>query len=274
MNILVCIPVYNGFDATGRCLDALAAARVTAPFRTLIINDASPDERVRPMLDTFALAHAHTEVRHNAVNRGFTWNVNQAFKAARAGEHVVLLNSDALVSTGWLDEMLACVTADETIGTVTPFSNNATICSFPDFTRAHPVPAPAERERVARALAATRAEAIDLPTGVGFCMLISAACREKVGRFDVENFPRGYGEENDFCMRTAEAGMRNVLCPNAYVAHEGGVSFSTDTQALMKAGGERLLAKHPSYDALVSAWIAQDPSKARRDAVAAVLAER
>ena len=274
MSILVCVPVYNGFESTERCLSALASARVAAPFRTLIINDTSPDARVRPMLDAYSLAHADTEVRHNVVNRGFTWNVNQAFRAARSGEHVVLLNSDALVTNTWLDEMLACVTADAKIGTVTPFSNNATICSFPDFTRAHPVPERTERERIATALRASRAEPIDLPTGVGFCMLISAACRETVGMFDVENFPRGYGEENDFCMRAAAAGLRNVLCPNAYVAHEGGVSFSSDTQALMKIGAERLLAKHPTYDAEVSAWIARDPARARRDAVAAALAAR
>ena len=117
------------------------------------------------------------------------------------------------------------------------------------------------------------AAAIDLPTGVGFCMLIAAACRAKVGPFDVASFPRGYGEENDFCMRAAVAGFRNVLCPNAYVAHEGGVSFSEATQALMKAGAERLIAKHPSYDAEVAAWIAADPAQSRRTQVSAILAQ-
>ena len=43
MSILVCVPVYNGFESTERCLSALASARVAAPFRTLIINDTSPD---------------------------------------------------------------------------------------------------------------------------------------------------------------------------------------------------------------------------------------
>lgn len=274
MSVLVCVPVYNGFDSVGRCLDALASARVTAPLRTLLINDASPDERIRPLLDRYALAHADTQVRHNAINRGFTWNVNQAFIAARADEPLCLLNSDTLVTDGWLDAMLECLADDAAIGTITPFSNNATICSFPDFTRAWPIPEHAERERIARALRQSPAAAIDLPTGVGFCMLIAAACRAKVGPFDVESFPRGYGEENDFCMRAAVAGFRNVLCPNAYVAHEGGVSFSEATQALMKAGAERLLAKHPSYDAEVAAWIAADPAQSRRAQVSAILAQR
>ena len=275
VKVLVCVPVYNAFESTQRCLAALTNSRVNCEFRTLIINDASPDARIAPLLDGHAMSHANVQSRRNAINRGFTWNVNQAFAAARADEHIVLLNSDALVTHGWLDQMLAEVERDAThqkaIGTVTPFSNNATICSFPDFSHAWPVPEIGERERIAQVLRETPAEPVDLPTGVGFCMLISAACRLKVGAFDLENFPRGYGEENDFCMRAIAAGFRNVLCTNAYVAHEGGVSFSDSTQALMKHGAERLLAKHPTYDAEVSAWIARDPVKARRDAIAAKL---
>lgn len=275
MSVLVCVPVYNGFASVERCLSALVTARVSADFRILIINDASPDQRIAPLLNAHGLAHANTQVRHNASNRGFTWNVNQAFAAAGADEHIVLLNSDALVTTGWLDQMLADIERDTThqnaIGTVTPFSNNATICSFPDFSHAWPVPDSAERERIARALRDTPAEPIDLPTGVGFCMLISAACRLNVGLFDLANFPRGYGEENDFCMRAATAGFRNVLCTNAYVAHEGGVSFSDSSKALMQIGAARLLAKHPTYDAEVSAWIAHDPVKGRRKQIAAKL---
>ena len=271
MSVLVCVPVYNGFSSVELCLAALASAAVTTPFRTLIINDGSPDERIAPMLNAFCLGNPRMQVRHNGVNRGFTWNANQAFSASGVDEDLCLLNSDTLVTTGWLDEMLKCVTDDPTIGTVTPFSNNATICSFPDFSRAWPVPERVERERIALTLREHPVAPVDLPTGVGFCMLISALCRDKVGVFDTENFPRGYGEENDFCMRAAAAGFRNVLCPNAYVAHEGGVSFSESTQALMKIGGERLLSKHPTYDAEVSSWIALDPAKARRDEIAKAL---
>lgn len=269
--MLVCVPVYNGFNSVQRCLLALASAHAQTPFRTLIINDASPDDRIVALLNGHALTHKNVQTRHNACNRGFTWNVNQAFAAARADEHIVLLNSDALVTTGWLDEMLADIERDAEIGTVTPFSNNATICSFPDFSRAWPVPDADERERIAKALRQKPTPPVDLPTGVGFCMLISAACRASVGLFDLANFPRGYGEENDFCMRASAAGFRNVLCTNAYVAHEGGVSFSDAAKALMQMGAERLLAKHPTYDTEVSAWIACDPAKVRREQIAAIL---
>jgi O-antigen biosynthesis protein len=279
MSVLVFIPVYNGLQSTLRCLKSVheTASSLATGFRVLIVHDASSNDAVgvAAALDQFALeasgAKFSVQVRHNAINRGFTWNVNQAMAALRADEHLLLLNSDTIVTRGWLDEIMRTVNTDPKIGTVTPFSNNATICSLPDFQREWPVPDAAQRNLIAIALAENRVEPIDIPTGVGFCMLMTRACTDAVGRYDIENFPRGYGEENDFCMRASTAGFRNVLCANAYVAHEGGISFSESTDALKKVGSERLLAKHPRYDALVSEWIARDPARARREAVVAKL---
>ncbi|MGL4229941.1 MAG: glycosyltransferase family 2 protein [Casimicrobium sp.] len=274
---LIAIPVFNGREALSRCLASLIETRIEANHRIVIINDASSDERVSPMLDEFSRAHPKRaiEVRHNRVNRGFTWNVNQAIAALRANEHLLLLNSDTLASEGWLDEMLATAASESTgknaIGTVTPFSNNATICSYPDFSREWPVPTVAERARLAKTLANHRSTPIDIPTAIGFCMLITRACLDAVGRFDIENFPRGYGEENDFCRRAVAKGFRNVLCTNAYVAHEGSQSFSDERHELMRAGGDRLLALHPDYNDVVAEWIGRDPVKARSEGIAKLL---
>jgi GT2 family glycosyltransferase len=100
-------------------------------------------------------------------------------------------------------------------------------------------------------------------------MLMTRACLDAVGKFDIEHFPRGYGEENDFSMRAAAKGFRNVLCPNAYVAHEGSQSFSDEKHDLMREGGERLLSLYPNYNALVADWIARDPARARREQLTA-----
>jgi GT2 family glycosyltransferase len=272
LKTLIALPVFNGVAATERCLHSFVETRIRAAHRLLIVNDASSDAKVAPLLDRFARECAKrdsldVQVRHNAINRGFTWNVNQAIAALRPDEHLLLLNSDTLVTDGWLDELVATAESDAKIGTVTPFSNNATICSLPDFSREWPVPDANERARIAKALATQRADAIDIPTAIGFCMLITRACLDAVGKFDIENFPRGYGEENDFSMRAAAKGFRNVLCPNAYVAHEGSQSFSDEKHTLMRDGGERLLALYPNYNDIVAGWIARDPVKERREAV-------
>ncbi|MFN3630197.1 MAG: glycosyltransferase family 2 protein [Casimicrobiaceae bacterium] len=270
--VLVAIPVWNGRSVLARCLEGLQAARVRACWRLLILDDASTDPEVPELCRDYVLSTQRAfeaQYRRNAVNRGFTANVNQAIAALRPAEHLVLLNSDTRVTRGWLDEMLETANEAENnapaaIGTVTPFSNNATICSWPDFSREWPMPSPEEAERIAALLASERVPSIDLPTGVGFCMLITRDCLDAVGAFDEAAFPRGYGEENDFCRRAVKRGFRNVLCPNAYVAHEGSVSFSMQREALMRDGAAALLAKHPDYNDIVQSWIAQDPAAPRR----------
>lgn len=70
-----------------------------------------------------------------------------------AGGDVVLLNSDAVVTEGWLDALLRCAGSSPHIGTITPFSNNAEICSFPVFCADNRWADGADPEPVRRALA-------------------------------------------------------------------------------------------------------------------------
>ena len=42
---------------------------------------------------------------------------------------------------------------------------------------------------------------VGIPTAVGFCMYIRRECLKEVGEFRAEVFGKGYGEENDFCLR-------------------------------------------------------------------------
>jgi GT2 family glycosyltransferase len=62
-------------------------------------------------------------------NLGFIGTVNRGF--AETSGDVVLLNSDTIVTHGWLAKMVACAESDPRIATITPFSNNAEICSYP-----------------------------------------------------------------------------------------------------------------------------------------------
>ena len=138
----------------------------------------------------------------------------------------ILLNSDTIVTAGWLDAIMHCAATDPRIGTITPFSNNAEICSFPRFCEDNPWPEGADPEPMRAALAAVAVPTYpDLPTGVGFCMYIRRALLDDVGVFDLA-FGAGYGEENDLCVRAARAGWRNVLADNAFVVHTGGRSFA------------------------------------------------
>ena len=55
---------------------------------------------------------------------------------ASTGEYVVLLNSDTIVTEGWLDRIVACGEEDDRIGVLGPLSNAASHQSVPELREA------------------------------------------------------------------------------------------------------------------------------------------
>lgn len=260
----VIIPVYNAAAELARCVEAVAAT-VPGEVRVTLVDDASTDRAVQELFrDLAKQGDRRWQLLRNPRNLGFVRTVNRAMKAGH--DDVILLNSDTIPAGEWYSRLARCAASEETIATATPFSNNAEICSFPEFCRDNPPPA--DPERVARAVADTGPpEYPDLPTGVGFCLFLRRAALNQLGLFDVR-FGHGYGEENDFCMRAREAGWRNVLCDDAYVVHLGGRSFSEfGMRPKSEPAMERLRARFPEYEALVADFIRRDPLAPRRAAI-------
>jgi GT2 family glycosyltransferase len=95
-------------------------------------------------------------------------------------------------------------------------------------------------------------------------MAIARSAIDRIGMFDQALFGRGYGEENDFSVRAREAGFRNVLCDDVYVAHLGGRSFGPAGLKPDEASMRRLLSRHPHYLRQVQEFIETDPLASRR----------
>ena len=261
----IVVPVYNAADDLYRCLESVLA-HTSGDYRLIVIDDASPDPAVRACF-------AQLEARRlpqilllaNERNLGFTLNANRGISAARPGADLVLLNSDTVVTRGWLDALTRCAASDPAIGTITPFSNNAEICSLPRFCENDRWPASRDTEPMVEALARAAVPTYpDLPTGVGFCLYLRRALVDAIGMFDPV-FGLGYGEENDLCMRAAAAGYRNVLCEDAFVLHLGGSSFGDKRADLAERNMRILLERHPPYLDQVRAYIAADPVRPLRE---------
>lgn len=262
----VVIPVFNAVPEFRNCLASLLR-NIDASTAITLIDDASTDVGIAPAIDAFVREHANTTVMRNAHNLGFVATVNRAMHEQR--DDVLLLNTDTLTTHGFLKAIERCAAQNPNAATITPFSNNAEICSFPEFCKVNPVPD--DPELVAAAFAAEPDGALDIPTGVGFCLWIRRAALDQVGDLDAATFGRGYGEENDFCQRAVAHGWRNLVCFNAYVAHVGHASFAATGN---QPGGEnlqRLSARYPRYNAAVAEFIARDPLSSIRARVAARL---
>jgi GT2 family glycosyltransferase len=223
----VIVPAYRGFDETLRCLHSVLAAPQVTPHRLVVVDDQGPDPELRDALRRLA-ARGWIELHVTPENLGFVGACNLGLRL-HPDRDVVLLNSDTEVHNDWLDRLRRAALRGLRTGSVTPFSNNATICSYPRFgsdnCRVLEL-GDVELDRLAAAINA--GTEVEIPTGVGFCMYIRRACLNEVGLLDMANFGRGYGEENDFCRRAVAAGWQNILAGDVFVRHYGGVSFGAE----------------------------------------------
>ncbi|MCF6318851.1 MAG: glycosyltransferase family 2 protein [Proteobacteria bacterium] len=254
MKIDVVVPIYNAFEALQNCLNSLKNNQSNIN-QIFLINDASTEGRIKSYVNNIAKDN-DWNVTHQTKNQGFVKTANLGLK--QSTEHTVLLNSDTIVTKHWIKAFIQAIKMNPTLGTATPWSNNAEICSFPQFLVNHKLPA--NIEELAKTIYENHQPQYPiLPTAVGFCMLVSKKAKQQVGYFDEQHFGHGYGEENDYSLRISQAGLKNILCDNAYVAHVGNQSFS---DLGIKPGEEtmqRLLQKHPNYLTIIQEYIEQDP---------------
>ena len=269
LTVDIVIPVFKGLAATKRCLNAVLADPDRLPGRIIVIDDQSPEPALSAWLDKLAGQNC-IELLRNERNLGFVASVNRGMRAAGTND-VVLLNSDTEVPEGWLPRLAAQAYRDKRIASVSPFSNNATICGYPrnqsstlPFGRTlHEIDATCRSVNAGRAVA--------LPTTVGFCMFIRRAALDAVGLFDEAAFGRGYGEENDFCLRASARGWQHTLACDVFVYHEGAVSFAAESNARSAAAMDTLTARYPSYLSDVARHVRVDGAGPYRIAVTATL---
>lgn len=255
----VIIPVYNAVEVTKECIESVIENTIFNGNKLIIINDASPDAKVKPMLKKF-VKYEFIELLENEKNLGFIGTVNRGMK--HSSNDVVLLNSDTVVTPNWLDKMAKCAYSEESIATVTPLSNNATLVSVPVGLQRNEIPTNISLKDYSSLVEKIAYnENQYLPTAHGFCMYIKRDVLNTIGYFDEESFGKGYGEENDFSFRCLDYGFKNVLCDNTIIFHKEKQSFSSAREELVKKHMEILENRYPMYSNRIGLWCRQFPIK-------------
>lgn len=260
----IIIPVYNGYEDLQLCIPSVKKYTDLSKHRVILINDCSPDERIAPYLD--GLAAENILVFHNEKNLGFSGNVNKGMQLSDDRD-VLLLNSDTIVTQGWLDKITACAYAEEAIATVTPLSNSATLCSVPVMCQDNEVPKNCTVDEYAALIERHSLHRYPkITVAVGFCMFIKRCVIDDIGYFDAETFGRGYGEENDFCNRAEHAGYHHVMCDDTFVYHKGTASFDTEEkQALIQAHDAILNSRYEGQMRRNHLYCMENPAQEIRD---------
>ena len=245
IDIIIC--VHNALVDVKRCLRSVLD-HSNPPYRLILVDDGSQDE-TRDFLAYFARQQDCVLIRNESA-RGYTFAANQGLRAVH-GDFAILLNSDTLVTPGWLDRMTACALSDDRIGVVGPLSNTASWQSIPQISEdgdwaTNPLPDNMTVEEMGALVAAGSARLYpEMKLLNGFCLFIRRAVLDQIGLFDEEQFGAGYGEEDDFCLRARAAGWKLALADDVYIYHAQSKSYSTERRRQLSArAGQKLREKH------------------------------
>lgn len=216
--VSIIILTRNRLDVTGACIASIR--RHTPESHEIIFVDNGSTDGTVPWLRDLSLAQPLYRLIENRENAGFSAGCNQGMRAAR-GEFILLLNNDVVVTPEWLSGMLECF-RDENIGIVGPMTNNISgpqqwpwsnygkIERLDDFSR--------EFRRNNRFIR------IPCRRVVGFCMMFRRELLEKIGFLD-EQFGSGNFEDDDYCIRAALEGFRNLIAADVFIHHVGSATF-------------------------------------------------
>lgn len=216
--VSIVILTRNRLDVTQDCLASIQR-HTPEPHEIILIDNGSTDGTVEWLRGQVA-ANRNYRLLENAENRGFAAGCNQGILSAN-GQYVLLLNNDVVVTPGWLGGMLECF-ADPAVGIVGPVTNNISgVQEWPwvNYEAAGGLIPFAEKFR-----SDNRYRRISVRRIVGFCMMFPMGLVEQIGLLD-EQFGSGNFEDDDYCLRAALEGYRNVIAGDVFIHHVGSASF-------------------------------------------------
>jgi GT2 family glycosyltransferase len=265
-SVSIVVPVYGDWDSLSRCVTSLKKHVNADLHRVLLVNDCGPEvDMIERRIKTAIKGSKQFRYYRNQENLGFVKNCNRAvLELDRTNNDILLLNSDAEVTAGFLEEMQQVLYAKKKICAVSPRSNNATIATIPLYAQHQQGLDREAAYEVFGVFSRDLPKYNIAPTAHGFCMLIRRSAIQELGLFD-EVFGRGYGEEVDFCQRASGAGWTSAIANHAFVFHLGARSFSPSTKQELIRRSTRIIAqRYPRFGDQVQGYIQSVLSQEKR----------
>lgn len=217
--VSIVVVTRNGWQVTRQCIESIERHTDWPNFEVIVVDngstDATPGELTR-----LTLGNPRVRVLLNSDNRGFAAAANQGLALA-AGEFLVCVNNDTLVSHGWVTNLIRHLRRDRGLGLVCPSTN-----------------AIANRARVAvgyRSVAEMPEWAMEFTKSndgvieemdflAFFCVAFAREVWNRVGPLD-DGFGIGLFEDDDYCERVRRQGWRLGCARDSFVHHWMGMSF-------------------------------------------------
>lgn len=252
--ITIGICVHNSLPEVQACLSSVLAAR--ADGDTLMLVDDFSDDQTATYLATIAAQNENVQLIRNPENLGYTRSANMVLGSATT-DWVVLLNSDTIVSAETFNKLVGAADPYPRLAVVGPLSNAASWQTVPHLRSSdgsffiNSLPEGMSPEQMDRLCERAASPAVlFVPLVNGFCLAIRRSVLMEIGLFDDQSFPVGYGEEDDLCLRVADAGYVCGIATETYVFHSKSASFKSRRRKLLVAAGKAVLHKKYGVDRL------------------------
>ena len=239
---------YNSGERIAATIRANIAATSHLRTEIIVVDNASGDNSVD--VARAAVNDSSGLVIANSENIGYGRAANQGISVAR-GEMCMVMNDDAVLVDGAIDQMMGALVSDESVGLVGPRMIDEEGNAMPSARMVFPgldEEAALIRDwrsgvnRNAMYPAGTTGDPMEVAWLVGACILSRTELLRRIGGFNPIFFL--YSEDTDLGRRVVELGYRNLTVPEAVCVHTGSVStgraFSSSAAIQRRAGGREL----------------------------------
>ncbi len=223
--VSIIVPVFNALSLTRECIHSLSRETHHIKCEIIVVDNASTDNTPNWLED---------ESKRNPSLKVFTMEKNIGFGPAvnyglcqSAGEFVVILNNDTIVSREWLTRLMGALEKDTSIGIVSPVTNYVGEGPQIDEKATELLPDIDIINQYAESIADRSDLIYESNRLVFFCVMLRRELIDLIGDLD-ESYERGNFEDDDYCLRARMAGYRLAIARNAFVYHHGSVTFKSN----------------------------------------------
>ena len=218
--ISIIVVTHNSVEFVGPCLESIAKETSYPNYEVIVVDNASTDGTLEAIRAHTQAGDPRFQLHALPANFGFAAANNAGAQAAQ-GDYLVLLNSDTIVTSGWLGRLLRHLQRDPGIGLVCPVTNFAGNAAMIDFAYV----SAEEMQSFAQDLARNQeGRCLELDVAPLFCALMRRALWQELGGLD-QRYEIGMFEDDDFSLKVRRRGLRVAAAEDCFVHHFGQGSF-------------------------------------------------
>ncbi len=222
---------FNSGEFLKATLASVMAAKTRIPFAVAVIDNGSEESQcryAREYLDELAASYPDAELEFvdAGKNLGFSGGNNVLIKKFMEDSnitHICLLNSDVIVTDYWLDYMLEkdC----DVIGPVTNAAGNEQTIQIDYTMDIQKLDVNAVQTFAQKRHTSYQGYTVETDLVTFFATIFKREVIEKIGLLDEQFYPGSY-EDDDYCVRTINAGYHIMIARDVFLHHFGSGSFA------------------------------------------------